>query len=319
MAKMQEHQALQPENPSQPSSSGHQASEKDQSRLASETTSVGSALKAMLAGRELVMQRERQVVGSFGGHEAWLRAKARDLLPLFPAGISQAVFESDTLAFWEDAALRMRQCAACPSHGGACADGHLAFPEGEIIVPDPVKGIRSGFCEKWQLWLVRDQLIGANVPDYMSEPDVTLIPDVFLRALEEARRTRRPRWYFFTGGDPRRHRHLLVALMYELEKIHKKSMWFDWTPRIFSLLRAHVDDSSKPDPRDNLRTKNVLAVNIVAPKKWKDWFAEAMDESLISRTGKVTIIASAFDIKALADIMPFTSEMLESAVQVEFA
>lgn len=316
MGNMGENQVGEPENPNQSSQSGLQANELDRSH--SEPMSAESSLKEMLAGRSLVMQRERQAVASYGGHVEWLRVKARELLPLFPSGLTEATFESDTLAFWEDAALRMRQCGVCPAHGGACADGHLAFPDGEIIVPDPVKGIRSEPCEKWQVWLIRDQLMGANVPAYMSEPDVTLIPEEFQRALTEARRTRQPRWYFFTGGDPRRHRHLLVALLYELEKIYKKSMWFDWTPRVFSLLRAHIDDSSKPDPREEIRTKNVLAINIVAPKKWKDWFAEAIDEALFSRSGKVTVIASPLDIQELTEILPFTSEILEGAVQVEF-
>jgi hypothetical protein len=106
-----------------------------------------SAIRASrLTERQGVLASEKAEVESYGGHEGWLRAKAKALLPLFPSGVPKAVFESDTLALWLDGAARAEQCARCPPYGGACWESHLSFPDGQTVHADPEKGLRSDFC-----------------------------------------------------------------------------------------------------------------------------------------------------------------------------
>lgn len=261
------------------------------------------------------MAEQREEVALCGGHEAFLQRRAKLLLPLFPAGISRELFESDTPVFWEDAAARIKQCARCPSYGGACAGGNLAWPEGEVISKDEQKGLRGDACAKWKTWLVRSRLMSSNVPAHLATP-LGHAPEAFSNVMRESSRTREPRWFFVTGGDPRRHAAAVVPMLYELSELHRRTSWFEVSAGAFSKAIDNRKDPSSPDPFDRLRTAHVLAFVIITPERWKDWFVEAMDEVLSSRHSKTTIIAYAKSSAELSERLPLTSMLLTNATEL---
>ena len=286
------------------------------SRDSSPSTVLGT-VDILLSRHNAILEEQRRQVASYGGHEGFLRQRARALLPLLPQGVSREIFESDTPAFWEDAGKRIEECARCPSYGGACAEGYLAWPDGEVIVPDEKKGIRGESCKKWGIYRVRERLMAGNVPAHLTIPDATLIPEHARQAMDETRRTGEAKWYFVTGGDPRRHEALVVALLDELVQITKRTFWYEVSASVFAKAIKHQRDPDLPDPTDRFRSVNALAFLIVTPERWKEWFVETVDEVLASRGDKTTIIAYAKSADALGELMPLTHPLFASAVQVE--
>jgi len=314
-----------PENPEpppetgQPPETGSPGDTGSQKRLSkSELPRIASSiLPTPLISRAGILQAEKAEVASYGGHAAWLQAKARPLLPLFPSGLSESIFESDTLVFWEDAARRIEQCKRCPPHGGECVDSHFCWADGDMIVPDQVKGIRGEQCPKWPTWRIRELLLRLNVPPHLTDPEFAVLPPVVAQALTATRQDRQPRWYYVTGGDPRRHERLLIPLLYELSLIFLRTCWFDVTASVFRRSLEHQRHSELEDPFDRLRDTHVLALNIVSPGAWKEWFVEGIDEALYARSGKTTVLAHAKPADELAEKLQLSAGLLTSAIQVE--
>lgn len=167
------------------------------------------------------------------------------------------------------------------------------------------------------------KLLGAaNVPEVLRElhsvQDLDCYERVLAQPLENARAWGAKDWYFVTGGDARRHRRALVTLLVELGVvIHQKSFWYDWAARIAVGLRDHMNDEDSVDLRHKLRTVPVLAIDHVNPAGWKPWFAEAMDEILYARAGKVTILGSSRSVLALQEALPLAGDVIADAVLVE--
>ncbi|HEX9640972.1 MAG TPA: hypothetical protein VGB13_06640 [Candidatus Krumholzibacteria bacterium] len=271
--------------------------------------------------REKSKQAERELVQRVGGPVAWLRRRAPELLPLYPAGPSESEFFGESLDGWRDGAVRARQCGKCPPHGGACAGSQNAWADGQMIVRDAERGIRGVECEKWQPWLVWKLLGAANVPEtarvVCPARELGCYESALVGPFDEARQWGGKHWYFVTGGDAREHRHVLVALLVELGVvIYQKSFWYDWTARIAFGLRQHMNDDDSLDLRHKLRTVPVLAIDHVNPASWKPWFTEAMDEILFAREGKVTILGSSRSVLDLQAALPLSGEVLERAVRV---
>jgi hypothetical protein len=270
--------------------------------------------------RQRSKEKEKAEVAASGGPEGWLRSRARELLPLFPGGLAPSEFFGESLDGWLDAAERAKQCARCPPEGGACENSQNAWPDGEIIVPDEQKGIRSEPCKKWQAFVVWRTLGAGNVPEpFRTLTPLSELPDMqhVEPRLAEARRSGVRDWYFVTGGDARAHRHALVTLAYELGiNIYKKGFWYDWSARVAVGLREHMNDGDELDLRHKLRTVPVLALDNVNPTAWKPWFIEAIDEILYARAGRATIIASSKSVAELAEKLPLTCAVLESAIEV---
>lgn len=303
----------------QSGSSGSPTSSEEPSSETEDFSSMGQILKGVDL-RQRSKEKERAEVDQSGGPEAWLRLRARELLPLFPAGLPPSEFFGESLGGWLDAAERQKQCARCPTHGGACDNSQNAWPDGEVIVRDPDKGIRSAPCPKWPGYLVWRQLGAGNVPEpFRALAPIASLPDHdrILPALEAARRSGEKHWYFVTGGDARSHRHALIALAYELGvKIYKRGFWFDWSKRVAVGLREHMNDDDTLDLRHKLRTVPVLALDNVNPTEWKPWFVEAMDEMLYARASAATILASSKSVMELAEMFPLTGTLLGGAIEV---
>lgn len=193
----------------------------------------------------------------------------------------------------------------------------MCWPDGHHIVPDPVKGIRSEFCLKWPTWVIRERLIRFNVPPHLTEPDFALVPERVQQEFSYTRRDRLPRWYYITGGDPRRHESLLVPMLYDLAEIMGRTCWFDVTASVFRKSLEYQRNTELSDPLDRIRDTHTLALNIVNPTVWKDWFQDGMDEALYSRSGKTTVIAHAKSAEELGKILPLSAGLLQDAIQVE--
>jgi len=266
-------------------------------------------------------ETERESVRRAGGPAAWLRRRAPELLPLYPAGPSESEFFAESLDGWLDAAARARQCGKCPPEGGACDESHNAWDDGRIIVADPERGIRGAPCPKWERWLVWKMLAGANVPEILraARPVQTLpcYEAALAGPLAAARSHGQKHWYFVTGGDARAHRHALVTLMMELGAVHGRNFWYDWSARIAVALRDHMNDDAAFDLRHKLRTVPILAIDHLNPTDWKPWFLEAMDEILFAREGKVTLVASSRSVLDLQAAFPLSGMVIEQAVRVE--
>ena len=242
-------------------------------------------------------------------------------MPLYPAGPSESEFFGESLDGWLDGAVRTRQCAKCPPFGGACDGSQNAWPDGQIIVADPVRGIRGAPCEKWSAWQTWKLLGAANVPEVLREVrpvhELGGFEAVLAQPFADARTWGAKHWYFVTGGDARQHRHALVSLLVELGVvIYQKSFWYDWAERIAVGLRDHMNDDDSLDLRHKLRVVPVLAIDHINPTGWKPWFTEAMDEILFAREGKVTILGSSRSVLDLQAALPLSGEVIERAIRV---
>lgn len=301
-------------------SSGDRNSSPSRNSATDMPESMASIGRRLTELRQSSKEREQAEVAASGGPEAWLRSRARELLPLFPGGLGPSEFFRESLDGWLDAAERMKQCARCPTEGGACDNTQLAWPDGHVIAPDAEKGIRVEPCKKWKGYGVWKALGAGNVPaPFRTLTALSDLPDYahIAPALNEARRSGASAWYFVTGGDARQHRHALVTLAYELGvTIYRRSFWYDWSARVAVGLREHMNDDDNTDLRHKLRTVPVLALDNLNPTGWKQWFIDAMDEILYTRAGKTTILASSKSPSELAEMLPLTGTLLESAVEV---
>ena len=254
-------------------------------------------------------------VTQLGGPVAWLRTYAHRTLPLFPQGLPEAVLLGETRAFWVSADQRIGECGRCPAHGGACADGKIAVPEGMVITVPSDGGIELTPCAKWREYELRQALTAWNVPPPLADARVTE-PVLSPAAIEYM--NNRTGWCVVTRADRRTAPDLLVPMFEFVAHAAGGSAWYDWCPRVARMLRAYFDNrGTEEDPRGRLRDATVLALDFVDPRRWQPWFVDALDELLYLRAGRTTLLATPLGIDELAQALELCGSALQTAVELE--
>lgn len=306
-------------DPSIPTPSSTPSSETGSSWIGSTSSALGQRLISLIEAETEAFRREVA-----GDPSAWLRTRARALLPLFPSGPSEEVLLAETSAFWLSAAERAEQCGRCPTFGGACENSYGAIADGERLVLGATLGTEP--CPRFAAYRQRRMVQSIGIPKELL--DVQLAPmlatasaglrDAVTMYVAELKNDG-PQWLVITGGSITDRTRLLVAVTRAVIVTHLERSVYEWSFRLYKQMHEHMNEDDAPNPIPRINEAWFFALGLVNRTKWSEWFLGEMDGLLFSRWGKPLAIESGRTIDQLSEDFDLSGQCFASALVVNAA
>jgi DNA replication protein DnaC len=290
---------------------------------------VGSAATTM--AQDLLERREDDrrslsaLASEAGGAAEWLSLIG---LKDSPDDLTTEELVSETQVFWQDAAVRERNCERCPEYGGACARELSCFERGTYLVWEE-RLPKAKRCTRWNEYVIRERLAECGVPFRLQGMQVTTfqcanesLGQAHLEATELVKccvvNKEIPSgsaWLLLCGDHGKGKSHLMVAALRTVRQARPAArVWYQDCVALERELRATFDDKQAPDPLLKLREAKLLALDTMNPSQWKPWFQKEIETLLRERwdAGLATMMASndRRDVveRALASLSRFSDE-----------
>lgn len=269
-----------------------------------------------------------------GGPEAYIRATAPRLLPLYPGPWTEEIVRAETTAGWVRADERLAQCAKCPPHGGTC-DQDGGAPRGHLVRADG--GVLSyERCQKWPEWVDRKNLITAGVPESgvgwafarlfeVAPPGVYPMRDMLFAWTAEVAARRKPLPFVLTGGQPQERTRIACAIARAAVRGNQRRLLhYTYGPKLAAELMVHFQEKSEVSPLTACEESFVFIFDACDPKPpnreaWKPWFLEKVDQMLLKRIGDQmpTIIVSRHTKAELMRVFSYASAFADGLGELD--
>lgn len=240
--------------------------------LATERTET---LAAKLKGRSLPVYVEAE----YGKHAA----------ALVPPDISASEFlEQANDGDLHFAEARLRECARCPSHGGACASEYAALQGREPVWVDSERGLHLAWCPRWRTHRLREKLTAVGIPErllgarfdtYEATNDVQRKAVKKCRAYAEKFELKNARNLFIVGQNFGIGKsHLATAIVADLlVRRVVTDVMFVYVPGFLEMIRRSYDEPEHRGLRDRASTAELLVMDDLGAERTTPWVQEQMN------------------------------------------
>jgi len=283
---------------------------------------IGSLLAEVTEFTQRYMrEREEKLRKSIGDKHVltWVEETYGDAVAfLFPDDFSM----NDLVTTVSDGALdnakkRLKLCATCPPHGGACASEYESN-HGKAPKWDREKGLRSEWCPRWKEHTLRRKLTSVGVGEaYLGERFSTYVPttdaqrDAKARCEEYAAAFKRgtTRGNLILAGQNYGvgKTHLSIAVVADLlARYRLRTAMFAYVPEFLERIRRSYS-SDDPEQRlvENACTTDLLVLDDLAAQRTTDWVREQMNLISNARSSNKlpTIITTNASFKELEETL----------------
>lgn len=296
--------------------------------IGSTTDDLGTQLASLFQAEQEAFEREIAC-----DPQAWVRARARRLLQLFPEGLSVEELLAETRAHWIGVAERLRQCDVCPVTGGACArdagdelpasasavaEGYLTLREKHAVKLEPC----PRFAKYKQRQLVRSigvppQLLDVHLPSLLATATPAL-RDAVTSYISDLPNLDHP-WLVVSGGTPMQRTRLTVSITSAVLIRYLRRTAYEFTPRLFKDLLDHMNKRIDTDPKERIEASWFFALDYVDPTRWTPWFLSEMDMLFFGRWGRPFVMSTPRPITQLSEAFEQAGMCFDGAMVVDAA
>jgi len=254
---------------------------------------IGSAAHEYLErSREMARAREEQLRADANGRDVHAFVSdeyGKEVVPLFPSDVTFTEFVNTTTdGALEVAHRRLKLCATCPPHGGACASEYEK-ERGKAPCWDREKGLRLEWCSRWSEHLLREKLrkvgVGAKLLDSRFATFETT-NDLQRKAKKRAakyaadfKRGETSKNLLITGTNFGIGKtHLAVSVLAELLRLRRlRNAFFTYLPEFLELVRRSYDEPAHRGLIDKASRTDLLVLDDLGAQRTTDWVREQMN------------------------------------------
>lgn len=210
---------------------------------------------------------------------------------LFPDDFSMSDLVSTVSdGMLDESKKRLKLCATCPPHGGACASDYESN-RGKAPKWDRQKGLRMEVCPRWSEHILRRKLASIGVGEaYLGERFSTYVPAT------EAQRAAKNRCEkyatVFKRGETSGNlilsgqnygvgkTHLAISVVADLlARYRLRNAMFAYVPEFLERIRRSYSRDDQNDDRlvQNACTTDLLVLDDLAAQRTTDWVREQMN------------------------------------------
>jgi DNA replication protein DnaC len=282
---------------------------------------IGGIVVSMLEfTQRQARERDREVRERVGDENIrkWIaKTHGQEVAVLFPKDFTLDDFiQTVNDASLDEAKTRLKLCATCPPHGGACASEYEQ-ERGKAPCWDREKGLRMEWCPRWREHILRQKLTSVGVATrLLSARFSTYVPKT-PKQKEALAQCQRYAVEFRRGATKSNllivgqhygvgKTHLAISVVADLlSRYRLRNSMFVYVPDFLERIRRSYDEPEHRGLMDKASTTDLLVLDDLAAQRTTDWVREQLNLLSNARwsAGLPTIITTNVKPQSLIDTL----------------
>jgi len=254
---------------------------------------VGSVANEVAAfAKQQMAERDQEVRGRVNGRDVFTfvgEEHGDDIANLFPDDFTLDDYITTTNdALIDEAKRRLKLCATCPPHGGACGSDYEQN-QGKAPRWDRDKGLRLDWCPRWSEHILRKKLMSVGIGEQLlAARFATYVPS------NNRQRSAKKKCESYAQRFDRRttggnlliaganygigKTHLAVSVVADLlARYRLRTAKFVFVPEFLEQLRRAYEEPEKRNLIDNAMNADLLVLDDLGAHRTTEWVQEQMN------------------------------------------